>query len=192
MAEEGFQALLVRLRAGDQTAAAALVARYEPALTRMIRVRLVDQRLRKLHGESDIFQSVMGSFFVRAALGQYELREPEDLLKLLAVMVRNKVAEKARRRDVVRESEPADGERAALVASPEASPGKVIELRQLAEAARARLGPELMEIVALREEGLDWNEIAGRVGGSPEAVRKRLARAVDDVAKSLGVDVVRR
>ena len=192
MVEEGFEALLVRLRAGDQTAAATIVATYEPALMRMIRVRMVDQRLRKLHGDSDIFQSVMGSFLVRMALGQYELREAEDVMRLLPVMVRNKVAGKARRKDVLRESDPVDDERAGLVPSPEATPNKVVELRQLAEAARARLGPELMQLVTLREDGLDWHAIAARVGGNADALRKRLARAVDDVAESLGVDVVRR
>jgi RNA polymerase sigma-70 factor (ECF subfamily) len=192
MGEDGFEALLERLRSGEQAAAATIVATYEPALMRMIRVRMVDQRLRKLHGDSDIFQSVMGSFFVRMALGQYELRDAEDVMRLLAVMVRNKVADKARRKDVVRESAPVDDDRAGLVPSPEAPPNKVVELRQLAEAARARLGPELMQLVTLREDGLDWNAIAARVGGNADALRKRLARAVDDVAVSLGVDVVRR
>ena len=32
----------------------------------------------------DICQSVMASFFVRAALGQYQLNTPEQLLNLLA------------------------------------------------------------------------------------------------------------
>jgi tetratricopeptide (TPR) repeat protein len=104
------------------------VATYEPALMRMIRVRMVDQRLRKLHGDSDIFQSVMGSFLVRMALGQYELRDAEDVMRLLAVMVRNKVAGKARRKDVLRESDPVDDERAGLVPAPEATPNKVVEL----------------------------------------------------------------
>jgi DNA-directed RNA polymerase specialized sigma24 family protein len=192
MAAEGFQALLERLRAGDQAAAAQIVSTYESALLRMIRVRMADRRLRRQHGASDIFQSVMGSFFVRVALGQYELRQPEDLVKLLAVMVRNKVAEKARRRDVIKEGEVLEDGRGLDAAAPDASPSRIVELRQLAAAARARLPPELLQIVALRDDGLEWNEIAARVGGSAEALRKRLARAASDVAESLGVDVVRR
>lgn len=35
----------------------------------------------------------MASFFVRAALGQYELDRPEQLLKLLAAMARHKLAD---------------------------------------------------------------------------------------------------
>ena len=64
----------------------------------------------------------MGSFLVRMALGQYELRDADDVMRLLAVMVRNKVADKARRKDVVRESDPVDEGRAGLVPSPEATP----------------------------------------------------------------------
>ena len=39
----------------------------------------------------DICQSVLGSFFVRAATGQYKLETPEHLLKLLTTMARNKL-----------------------------------------------------------------------------------------------------
>ena len=56
-----------------------------------LRVRLVDTRLNRLLDSMDICQSVLASFFVRAALGQYELETPEQLLKLLATMTRNKL-----------------------------------------------------------------------------------------------------
>jgi DNA-directed RNA polymerase specialized sigma24 family protein len=87
-----FQALLGRVRRGDAEAAAELVRRYEPAIRRAARVRLVDTRLNRLLDSMDICQSVMASFFVRTALGQYELETPEQLLKLLATMTRNKLA----------------------------------------------------------------------------------------------------
>lgn len=188
VAAEGFRALLDRVRHGDSDAAAELVRTYEPALMRVIRVRMADRRLRQLHGDSDVFQSVMGSFFVRAALGQYELQSPEDLMKLLTIMVRNKVAERARRRDVAREGTSLDAVDAPELASPAPSPSHVVELRQLAERARERLSPELLQLVMLRDEQLDWNTIAARVGGSPEALRKRLGRAVDAIARELGVE----
>ena len=89
---DDFQVLLRRVRAGDGQAAAELVRRYEPAIRRAARVRLVDTRLNRLLDSMDICQSVMASFFVRTALGQYELETPEQLLKLLATMTRNKLA----------------------------------------------------------------------------------------------------
>ena len=86
------------MRAGDAQAAADLVRRYEPAIRRAARVRLVDTRLNRLLDSMDICQSVMASFFVRTALGQYELETPEQLLKLLATMTRNKLASQAKAR----------------------------------------------------------------------------------------------
>ena len=46
----------------------------------------------------DIGQSVMGSFFLRAALGEYDLDRPEDLIRLLISMTRNKVIDAMRQR----------------------------------------------------------------------------------------------
>ena len=87
--QESFEGLIARVRAGDEQAAAELVRRYEPAIRRAARVRLVDTRLNRLLDSMDICQSVMASFFVRTALGQFELETPDQLLKLLATMTRN-------------------------------------------------------------------------------------------------------
>ena len=43
-----FEELIRRVRAWDQEAAAELVRRYEPAIRRAARIRLVDSRLRRL------------------------------------------------------------------------------------------------------------------------------------------------
>src|SRR5438309_10206244 len=97
-----FHDLIRRVRAGDQEAAAELVRSYEPAIRRAARVRLVDPRLQRLFDSMDISQSVFASFFVRAALGQYELEKPEQLLKLLVTMSRKKLADHARRETAAR------------------------------------------------------------------------------------------
>src|SRR5207247_5024880 len=93
-----FQNLIGRVRAGDQDAATELVRSYEPAIRRAVRFRLKDTRLRQHLDSMDICQSVLASFFVRAALGQFELEESEQLLKLLTTMVRNKVANQVDKR----------------------------------------------------------------------------------------------
>ncbi len=99
MAEpNSFATLIERLRSGDHEAARSLLIRYEPALRRIAALRLMDRRLRGFVDHDDICQSVFGSFFVRLALGQYELADENDLLRLLATMVRNKVVSKQRRR----------------------------------------------------------------------------------------------
>ena len=97
-----FEELIRRVRAWDQEAAAELVRRYEPAIRRAVRVRLADARLGNLLDSIDICQSVLRSFFVRAASCQYDLETPEQVLKLLTAMARNKLASQARRQHSLR------------------------------------------------------------------------------------------
>jgi len=40
----------------------------------------------------DICQSVFASFFVRTAAGQFDIEQPDQLLKLLVAIARNKLA----------------------------------------------------------------------------------------------------
>ncbi len=40
----------------------------------------------------------------------------------------------------------------------------------------------------LREQGLEWAEIAARMGGTAESLRKRLARAGQRVSRDLGLE----
>jgi RNA polymerase sigma-70 factor (ECF subfamily) len=176
-----------RVRAGDAAAAEELVRDYEPVLRRMVRVRLVDARLRRLFDASDICQSVLASFFVRAALGQYDLHKPADLLKLLATMARNKIIDKARRPDVGERIPEADLPEQAQVAS-QPSPSQQVALQELVEKARRRLGPDDRRVLELRHQGLEWAEVATQLGGSPEALRKRFSRAVALVTQELGLD----
>src|SRR3954447_8804555 len=90
-----FQELIGRVRKGDERAAAELVRRYEPAIRRAVRFRLTDPRLRRTCDSMDICQSVLLSFFVRAASGQYDLETAEQLLRLLTTMSRNSLLTQA-------------------------------------------------------------------------------------------------
>src|SRR3954447_9782077 len=80
MAEEiPFADFLGRIRAGDEQAAAELVRRYESAVGIEIRMRLASARVRRVLDTMDICQSVLASFFLRVAAGQYDLERPEQL-----------------------------------------------------------------------------------------------------------------
>lgn len=188
--ESSFQDLMTRVRAGDDAAATELVRRYEPAIRRVVRMRLTDSRLRRAFDSMDVCQSVLGSFFVRAALGQYELTHPDQLLKLLAQMARHKVTdqmrhERADRRDLAR----VVGDAVAVdVAAGGASPSRQVEGRELLAEFRKRLSDEERELADLRSQGREWADIAKERGEGAEALRKRLARALDRVAKELGMD----
>lgn len=185
-----FQELLRRVRAGDADAATELVRRYEPAIRRVVRYRLRDAHLGAALDSMDICQSVMASFFVRVASGQFELDAPEQLQKLLTAMARNKLAfqvrkQLAQRRDQRRVAGSMD---AAALAAPGSSPSSQVSAKELLAETHRRLAPAERQLVELRQEGLDWNQIALRLQGSPEALRKQLARAVDRVAHEIGLD----
>jgi RNA polymerase sigma factor (sigma-70 family) len=192
MAEDpSFRDLIRRVRAGDEAAATDLVRRYEPAIRRAVRLRLHDSRLGRVLDSMDICQSVLGSFFVRVALGQYELEHPEQLLKLLATMARNKLANEVhKQRAECRDHRRVErGDVAALeVVAPDATPSRQVAARELLQEARRRLSPDERRLLELREQNREWADIAQELRGNPEALRKKLARAVERVAQELGLE----
>jgi hypothetical protein len=190
MAEDNaFLDLIRRARAGDADAAEEVVRRYEPALLREVRLRLRDPRLRRALDSADVCQSVLASFFLRAATGQYDLRRPEQLLRLLVVMARNKMASQARhsyvsRRDPEALREGRAGGEELLAPGPE--PAQAVAARDLCNALLAALSEEERQLADRRARSEGWAEIAEAVGGEPEALRKKLARALDRAARQLG------
>src|SRR5262245_960432 len=97
MPEEHFPELIARARAGEERAAAELVRRYEPEIRREVRFVLRDPFLRRTFDSMDVCQSVLASFFSRAALGEYDIDSPQDLKRLLIRMARNKAVDAVRR-----------------------------------------------------------------------------------------------
>jgi RNA polymerase sigma-70 factor (ECF subfamily) len=186
-----FPDFLRRIRAGDEEAAAELVRRYEPLIRREVRLRLEDRRLCRVFDSMDVCQSVLASFFVRTAAGQYDLERPEQLVKLLVRMTRNKVVSAARRqyrqrRDTRRAEIGSD--QLIATADDSASPSKRIAGRELLAQFRKCLSPEERELADLRGDGLAWAEIADRLGGSAQARRVQFSRAIKRVAAELGID----
>ena len=189
--ETPFEELIRRVRTGDEQAASELVQRYEPAIRRAVRVRLADTRLERAFDSMDICQSVMASFFVRAGLGQYDLSGPDQLLRLLATMARHKLAdqvsrERAECRDNRRVEEGSASSRDVMANSP--TPSREVAARDLLLEVQSRLSPEERRLVEMRQQGREWNDIAAELGETPEALRKRLARATGRVAQELGLD----
>lgn len=187
---ESFVAWLDKVRAGDQAAAADLVRQYEPLVRRMVRLRLEDRGLCRVFDSMDVCQSVMASFFVRAAAGQYDLHNAEQLTKLLVTMARNHLISAARRQRQQKRDHrrlaPADSlER---LASRESSPSQRIAGEELLSRLRQELSEEEQRIGELRRQGLDWAGIAAEMGGTPQARRMQLARAFDRVTRALGLE----
>jgi DNA-directed RNA polymerase specialized sigma24 family protein len=147
--------------------------------------------LQRLIESVDICQSVFASFFVRSALGQYDLDDPGQLLRLLTAIARNKLAiqarrERADRRDPGRVNWAAAVENCPAPAS--TSPSRQIAARELLDEARRRLTPEELVLLERRSQGLSWAEIGAELGANPDSLRIRLARAVARVTRDLGLD----
>jgi RNA polymerase sigma factor (sigma-70 family) len=189
--ESAFRELIRRVRNGDQQAAAEVVRQYEPAIRRAVRYRLAGSELGNVVDSVDICQLVMASFFVRAAAGQYDLESPEQLLRLLVTMARNKLASQARkeqtrkrgrRRISINEAEDHD----LAVSTPSA--GQELEAKELLQQLYRRLLPDERALAERRNMGQNWAEIAAEIGKPVALLRKKLSRALDRVTRQLGLE----
>jgi RNA polymerase sigma factor (sigma-70 family) len=189
-ADLSFDELIRRVGSGDEQAAAQLVRDFEPVVRRVLRGRLQNARARREFDSMDICQSVFAIFFVRVAAGQYNLKEPDDLIKLLLTITRNKVAEKMRRQHRLRRDSrrTVGGVEELALASRNPTPSSVVADKELLEQARQRLSEEERQLVELRGQGLSWEEVAAFLGGTAGARRNQLARALDRVAQELRLD----
>jgi RNA polymerase sigma factor (sigma-70 family) len=184
-----FATFIRRIRAGDEQAAKELVERYEPVIRREVRMRMRDPRLNSRFDWTDISQSVMASFFVRAASGQYDLDQPDQLMRLLVVMTRHKLAKQERRHRALRRDyrrvEGCDPAYLEEQTGTTPTPSRLVAGRELLETFRARLSDDDRQLADLRGQGCDWAEISAKLGGTPQARRKQLARAIDRALRQL-------
>lgn len=191
--QEDFQDLIGRVRNRDDQAAAELVRRYESVIRRVVRIHLRDDRMRRVLDSIDICQSVLASFFVRTALGQFELETPEQLLSLLATIARNKLTNqanrlRAQRRDIRRDAEMGDDAGAAVDQA--SDPSEQASAREILDKVRAGLDPEERHLAEQRALGRPWKEIAAELGGTDVALRKKLTRALNRVMAEIGLDEI--
>ena len=185
-----FRDLIQRVRSRDPDAARELVDRYEKVIRRVIRIRLRDADMRRLLDSTDICQSVLASFFVRTALGQYEVDTPGQLLNLLTAMARNKLANQANRlragrRDIRRDA--AGGDCVPPVADDASDPSEQASARELLQKVQDRLDPQERYLAEQRSLGRGWQELATELGGTDVALRKKLTRALNRAMADLGL-----
>jgi DNA-directed RNA polymerase specialized sigma24 family protein len=101
------------------------------------------------------------------------------------------VATRARRADVIRRDRQGQEVLPHVLeglTDPAPDPSRVIAGRDLLEQFRLRLEADERALSDRRAEGRSWAEIATELGGTPDALRKKLARALDRVAYQLGLD----
>ena len=189
--EDLFTNLIVRIRAGDHTAADELVRKFEPVVRREIRLNMTDRRMARMFDSVDICQSIWSSFFVRAAAGQFDIESPAHLTNLLMTMARNKLAYQSRRnryqkRDVGRID--TTGTQIDMVSDKQPSPSDCISAKELFSKMQSSLTEEERRISDLRRTGMAWEEVATILGGTAQARRMQLQRAADRVTLQLGLE----
>jgi len=169
--------LLQRFRRGQDDAPTLLFLRYAERL-RALASKQSSQAMATRVDPEDIVQSVFRTFFRRAAAGQYDVPEGEEIWKLLLVITLNKIRalgtfHQAARRDVRQTSGGNAYDRAI-----ESMAGKDAEaltvLRLVIDEILEALPPGHRPIIELRIEGYEVAGIAQQVRRSKRTVERIL------------------
>lgn len=183
------RSLLKRFRSGSEDAAAALYLRYAQRLQRLADAQVGPELAVRMDPEG-LVQSVFRTFFRRAASGQYDVGDQEDLWKLLLVMALNKIRSagsyhRASKRDIaVTQTLPdqvADG-----VRRPDDEMALNI-LKLTIEELLSGLPVEQQQMILLRIEGHEVNEIAAHTGRAKRSVERILQSFRQQLQKQIGV-----
>lgn len=190
MAIGDFAALISQAQQGDADAWKRLLDEYGDAIQREIRFCLLDQRLRRVVGESDVFQSVVAQFVVRLRDGKYQFDSPSDLVGLLKAMARTHVALLARfwhaRRRDLRKNAGLDDDGATERYGHDPTASSVVARVELLDHTLARLSERDRQILEWRQEKVAWPEVARRLNvPSAEALRKQHERALARLAENV-------
>ena len=179
--------LLSRFRRGEEDAATALYLRYARRLARLAE-RQTGSQLATRFDPEDVVQSVFRTFFRRAAQGHYQIPEGDELWKLLLVIALNKVRawgefHRAAKRNVDQtgpladvDTETGDDERALRT------------LRMTIDDLLGKMPESQREMIALRIEGCEVNEIAERTQRSKRSVERTLQAFRERLNKTLQAD----
>jgi RNA polymerase sigma factor (sigma-70 family) len=73
------------------------------------------------------------------------------------------------------------------VADEQPSPSEIFTRKELLERLRSLLSDEERQIIDLRNQGLGWEEVATKLGGSGQARRMQMSRGIERLTRQLGV-----
>lgn len=167
------------LREGDSAACEAFWSRYGAALEG-IAARQLSARLKQRVGPDDIVQSVCRTFFRRMAGGQFDVPDADALWRLMCSITITKARRAARdhrrlKRGMQQEMRLGDPggttgapEPAADVEGPESG----LELADQLDALIRGLGDEECQVLDLKMNNMDNEQIAAQLGCSERTVRR--------------------
>ncbi len=188
--EPDFADLIARARAGDDAAIREFLTRFEPEVRIIVRSRL-PKLLRTRFDSMDFVQSVWKSFFADLRRGSQQFENVHHLRGFLAGVARNKVFEEHRR--LTRTKKHAVAREQSLyvrrgsrdveleLISPEPTPSQAVQASDRLAQLVAGCTPLESQVIALRHQGLTFDEIAGQTGVSERSVR----RIIDEARKRM-------
>ena len=91
------QEFFARIQGGDEAAVEAMLQELDSFLRRVIRLRLLDGRLRQTVDTTDILQSLLKDFLRQPAAGEPAETSSDKLCAYLAAAVRHKVQTRLRK-----------------------------------------------------------------------------------------------
>jgi RNA polymerase sigma-70 factor (ECF subfamily) len=170
------QSLLRRFKLGQGDAATGLYLRYAQRLLALARTKSSPALARRVEAE-EIVQSVFGSFFRGAQQGYYDVPAGDELWKLFLVITLNKIRAKgafygAAKRDM-RKTVAFDD----AFSTAESDSDALRLLTLTLDESLAQLPEHYREIVNLRVEGYEVEEIARRTERSKRTVERILQEA---------------
>jgi RNA polymerase sigma-70 factor (ECF subfamily) len=179
MADQESAELLERCRRGDQQAAGELVDRFTERLLALARGQISQKLARRIDAE-DVLQSVYRTFFAGAREGDYVLRRPGDLWRLLSAITVHKLQRQvehhtAEKRSVEKETHfggagSLRGVEPQLYAR-EPSPLEAAALVDEVDRLLRELKPLHRQMVEMRLQGHALREIAAATNRSERLVR---------------------
>lgn len=180
--------LLARVHAGRDDAATQLYLRYAHRL-RALAARRTAEDLKSRIDPEDIVQSVFRTFFRRAARGEYEVPEGEELWKLFLVIALNKVRSvgafhHAALRDARNTTHGSNLDESSSNTSDDEESLNV--LRLTIDDMLCGLRPGHRDVITLRIEGHDVTTIAAKTGRAKRSVERLLQEFRNALAAQLG------
>ena len=170
--------LLRRLRKGEQDAATRLYLRYARRLHGLATAQ-TGQDLKSRVDPEDIVQSVFRTFFRRAQEGHYEVPDGEEIWKLFLVIGLHKIRDAAVFHRAAKRNA---GRTTALVGAgesvdpPAADQMAATTLRMVIDEILLNLNDSQKEIVTMRMEGAQVDEIAQATKRSHRTVERTLQK----------------
>ena len=129
------QEFFAKIQGGDEAAVEAMLQEMDPFLRRVIRMRLIDGRLRRSVDTTDILQSLLKDFLRQPAASEPAEASSTQLCAYLAAAVRHKIQTRLRKERRHAGSLPEEWD----TASPAPDVGRRVEDQEFASAIRARL-----------------------------------------------------